>query len=464
MTEENKQNDSKYLDVKRRDVMKAAGAATVGGLIATGNVTAQDACNCQSGFLGSESACLTGREGCSYCKIDSLPSVGTTCSIEGTESATITRTSGDCIEFSDPDNELCKIALKAGSGEGSCTVRDVAGDTSGNLCTQNGKDISNIQFEFLCDECPGDGVVPPEEECDYENDAISSTSFSCTQVSADLTGVEEDCPVQVRLTYYEDGCTDDLEQNITSNQTVTFTVPDCCTPQTLYLEQPDGTVIASVDSGLTAGECVNENLDEGDFDVQFCCNKVTVSANADLECPVTATLNLEGADCASATLTQELSAGNREAVFTIEGCECEPVSLEINGFTFEAPDLTCQCENFQELCKIEAEDLFYDEEGNLLSFPRTVSCGGVEITITDVQTKDGEVTCFHFTSSEDIFRVFVKGGGGPDAGETYTFPCGTTDSSAEGEFLCANVHPQSGQQTAVSNVTFYVCADDLDYC
>lgn len=74
------------------------------------------------------------------------------------------------------------------------------------------------------------------------------------------------------------------------------------------------------------------------------------------------------------------------------------------------------------------------------------------------------MTCFHFASSEPIYKVFVKGGGGRNAGNTYEFPCGTTDSSEEGGMLCANTHPISRRQTGVSHVTFYVCADDLDYC
>lgn len=113
--------------IRRRDVMKAAGATTVGGLMTTGTTTATEpsGCNCEGGFLGSNSACLTGRIGCMYCKIDSgdLPSVGSTCSVDGTDSGTIERTSDQCIDFSDPDHELCKIASRPGVGRGRVQSR-----------------------------------------------------------------------------------------------------------------------------------------------------------------------------------------------------------------------------------------------------------------------------------------------------------------------------------------------------
>jgi len=253
--------------------------------------------------------------------------------------------------------------------------------------------------------------------------------------------------------------------DVTTNDPSPITVPDCCTPETLFLEDPEGVVLDSADSGFSSGDCVNDELDEGDFDVEFCCDKVTVSVNEDLECPVTATLNLQSEledACSETTITKDLSPENRTVVFTVDECGCVPTSVVINGFMFDPEEpLNCICENFEELCKKEAEDLFYDSEGNLLTTPYTVECNGVDITITDVETKDDdEVVCFDFESSEPIFKLFVKGGGGPDAGETYEYPCGTTDASD----LCANVQPRSGQQTAVSNVTFYVCADELDYC
>lgn len=67
------------------------------------------------------------------------------------------------------------------------------------------------------------------------------------------------------------------------------------------------------------------------------------------------------------------------------------------------------------------------------------------VTIDDVTTKDdeNEVTCFTFSSDDDIQQVCVKGG--PD---TVTY-----SDDLEGQALCAPTNP-GGQQAAISNVSF----------
>lgn len=175
---------------------------------------------------------------------------------------------------------------------------------------------------------------------------------TCTEV---IQGVETDCPVQLRLTFFEDGCEDVVVSDITINDPSHITVPDCCTPETLFLEDPEGVVLDSADSGFSSGDCVNDELDDGDFDVEFCCDKVTVSVDDDLECPVTATLNLQSEledACSETTITKDLSPENRTVVFTVDECGCVPTSVVINGFIFDPEEpLNCICENFEELCK-----------------------------------------------------------------------------------------------------------------
>lgn len=156
-------------------------------------------------------------------------------------------------------------------------------------------------------------------------------------MSAELTGVEEDCPVQFRLTFIEgtSECDDVVLEDVTTNSPDPIDVPECRTPETLYLEDPQGNVNDSADSEVAEGRCANENLDGDDFDVEFCCDQVTVTVTdgEDLECPVTATLNLEGDDCAGPTMEEELSPENLEAEFTIEGCDCTPTSVDVDGFS-----------------------------------------------------------------------------------------------------------------------------------
>jgi hypothetical protein len=66
------------------------------------------------------------------------------------------------------------------------------------------------------------------------------------------------------------------------------------------------------------------------------------------------------------------------------------------------------------------------------------------VTIESVTEKeDGEVTCFEFSTDDEVKQVCVKGG--PDT-ETY-------DDNPEGDELCAPMNP-GGQQAAISNVSF----------
>lgn len=189
---------------------------------------------------------------------------------------------------------------------------------------------------------------------------------------------------------------------------------------------------------------------------------MTVEATSGLVegCPVTATLSFED-DCAESR-TVTLATGDTSDAF------------DISARSNRAPELDCVCENFDAVCKVEEAEL----EGLCAGDDVTVDCSGGEITFegADAECKDdGDLVCFNFTSTFEVFRVFVKGGGGRDTGNEYTWPCETFDSddpaSSEYDFetdqeydgtLCANEHPKNAKQTRVSHVPFSVCAEDLD--
>lgn len=256
-----------------------------------------------------------------------------------------------------------------------------------------------------------------------------------------------------------------------------------CTPEsyTVYEVRDgdrlgEGTTTAFGDPFTDAEHC------EPSFDADFTCDTVTVEATSGLieDCPVTATLTFVD-DCApSRTVT--LSTSNTSDEFDISDlCGCSPDQVtftdEESGReldSIDAPELNCVCTEFDDVCKIdegELEDLCAGEDV-------TVNCGPGQITFegADAECRDGELICFNFTSTFEVFRVFVKGGGGRDAGNEYIWECGTFDSDdpapTEINFetedqtyngkLCANEHPKNGKQTGVSHVTFSVCAEDLD--
>lgn len=407
----------------RRDVMKAAGAATITGLTVTGtaSATAQSECNCEGGFLDSASACLTEREGagCSYCKIDSeyLPAVDTTCAIEGTDSATITRTSDDCITFSDPDGELCKIALKAGSGDRSCTVVDVGGVTSGEICTGNGKGISNIQFEYHCTDCPGDGG------CEFDLDCEVKTE-TCEDVTVELSGsgVSTECPVDATLTFEESDCEPIVQEDITSTGDVTFEdIQGCCTPETVrFTPADDGLVLAQCDLEPTDGPCGYDDL-QTSFGDTVNCDEIEVCVSG-LECDVTAVLRTEGSDCPDPDLDYTFSTSNASTAsvseqtchtFELGGC-CTPTHVEF--YTEGETEITGA--RLPESGDIDTgEDCGYDDVDLDVT---DADCDEVDIEVTGVEcpvTAELNATSLDSETCSDEPKTFTSDG-------THTFTLG----------------------------------------
>ncbi|SEP07739.1 hypothetical protein SAMN04487948_11318 [Halogranum amylolyticum] len=343
--------------------MKAAGtAAAITGFSGVGAASGvQDDCTCEAGTT----QCFPEEEqdtNCSYCKI-SL-SVGESCTIPDTN-IEITRESGRCISYSDPDGAISDIALKAGNFCECTYLSEVELNEDDQLCTTTSEgedcqnDISHITVEYNCNG-------EPPEECEYTADMTRVDSFCCDGVMV---------------------CVDDVEQGSLT----------CPVTAKLSLESPKGTnacTTSSMEHTFEESGCYTFDLSD------LCCNPTEVTFYDDNE-------------------------------NVIETCTPD-----------ESLDCRCVCEN--KFCKVEG----IPEAGESY-------CDGA-ITVTNV-TQNG--SCFSFTSTVDICRVFVKGGGGPDAGETYEFPCGTREASE----LCANVNP-GGQLSQISHIDFYVCEDRSNEC
>jgi hypothetical protein len=121
-------------------------------------------------------------------------------------------------------------------------------------------------------------------------------------------------------------------------------------------------------------------------------------------------------------------------------------ALGQQGQQGQSAEAVCSAEGLEPIGKLETGEFQSLSEGDSRTLGETV------VTFTNLQTKDGvEIVGFDFESTTPVGFVRVKGGGGPDAANTYT-PDGTT-----GEGLLAPEN-NGNQQSAVSNVVF--CAGD----
>lgn len=203
--------------VRRRDVMKAAGTASVVGLGFAGTASAQGDCDvaCQAGSGPDNCSCAVDSD----CEFISKTQVGgdTNCAEvsvpEGTDLAVV-KASTDCIVFGDDPGE----DLNPGGTSTICISEDCQG-------------ISHIEFY----DCP----------CPFDAD-LCLDEYSCCTVSGTVTGLQENCTATVRVV----GCSG-KEQDVTGPGPNDFSISiDCeCNPEGVELVQPDGTVIDSDSPG-----------------------------------------------------------------------------------------------------------------------------------------------------------------------------------------------------------------------
>lgn len=332
------------------------------------------------------------------------------------------------------------------------------------------------------------GVDPTDEPCEV---SVTDSSIDCSTISLSGDGVGS-CPVTIVTTFDQSGCSDyETTVNASGGEwSASIDLSDVgrcyCTPTKVDVYEGDSASGEPVDTVYPSSE-----LDcEPTFEETFYCDAVDVSGTGLVEgCDVTATVytkkDTEGHDfdvTCDGEYTATLSASSPSATVDLSGlpCGCEPdyVEYSYDGVVFDdetesAGPLNCICDDFTDVCKFE----WYDDDRNEILFDTWLDCHGGQVKFTNPTYKDGdELVCFDFESTFPVFEVFVKGGGGKDAGNTYTWPCGTMDSSTapskitdangnditdewDGQ-LCANEHPKNGRQTAVSHVTFRVCVDE----
>ncbi|KAB1188242.1 MULTISPECIES: hypothetical protein [Haloferax] len=474
--ETDEETRTRLFPITRRRVMQSLGAAGVlGGITGTATATNGD-CTCE-GLGGQGSRCFLPDEDCSFCKIDDSDlSVGETCTVPET-SITVTRESLDCISWTDPAGELEDIALKAGNiaeenydnpvDDVACTLYSEFGvDSNGQLCTEDGKDISHITVKHSCGDGNGGGNGGT---CD----PTLSSSADCEDVTVEASGLDY-CSITAMVSF--DNC--GSETYPISNGTNTLAVPCYCTPSSISFTDSNGADLSGFDETFSVADCTPT------FEAEFSCDEVEVSGTGLLDsCPVTAKLytkaDSEGypgfnPSCGG-PYTHSLTKGSPSYTFSLPcGCEADKVEFEYDGTVLDtktASDLNCICNQIEDACKFE----WYDDEQNEIVFDQWLDCNGGQIKFTNPTYKEGEegeLVCFDFESDFPVFEVFVKGGGGKDAGNTYTWLCGTTGSGTApslvegpqgatwGGSLCANKHPKNGKQTAVSHVVFRVCTEE----
>ncbi len=394
----------------------------------------------------------------------------------------------------------CKTVRVTGTGVPGCPVTvKVAADCDITPKTVNANDSGtwSVTFDVPCYCTPtgvrvykgsrATGTPVASQRVTVSNCGITANRpvVDCQTVKISGTGVPG-CPVTVAATF--DACkltSTTVRTNDSGAWSATLTVPCYCTPEKILVYEGDRVT----DSPAAYSFDAPGDLDcKPDFDATFYCDAVDVKATglrADCR-PVTATVTTKAdpegtgiSPTCNGTYTVELTAASPAKTIDLSGlpCGCEPEKVVFSfGDRFlgelTAGDLNCICDTYRDVCKFE----WYDDDQNEILFNKWLSCNGGQVKFTNPTYKDGnELVCFDFESTFPVTEVFVKGGGGKDAGNTYTWPCGTTDSNTapsksvgpNGSItwtgsLCSNLHPNNGKQTAVSHVTFRVCDEDLD--
>lgn len=201
--------------IRRRDVMKAAGAAGIAG----------------SGLTGVASAHHSDCEGplcCDDCEPQSPgPDLCRNCLPDEAEFLT---KENSCDPT--PPSDATHGVVKAGGTCHSFTLGEI--------------DCEDVTTADGCGASPGFSHVEYYEvPCPYDQETLCLTEFSCCTVAGEVRNLDANCPVDVVL-LCGDGSTFD-STTLSSDNQFSFDVDCACTPAIVELRDPDGNVLDTED-------------------------------------------------------------------------------------------------------------------------------------------------------------------------------------------------------------------------